>query len=796
MPQKIKISGVWKDSVPYLKVSDTWKIPRSIYNKINGDWKSSFLQNGINDDLFNVSDTTCYLERDARDAAIQSDGKSIFVGNFTRFNNTQTNRIVRINEDLSLDDSFKTNIGTGANSIIYSVSIQSDGKILIGGDLTSFNGTSVPKFARLNSNGTLDTAFNTNLGSGPNAYVYKIEFQSDGKILVAGNFTSFNGTTIARLARLNSDGTLDASFNTNLGTGFNSLLRHVRTQSDGKILVAGNFTSFNGTSAGRFTRLNSNGTLDTAFNTSLGTGSDGVVHSTAIQSDGKILVAGNFFNMTSLQSYGISRLNSDGTTDTGFRNNALNSFEDDVFAVDVQSDGKIYVGGNFSGHTDSGGTYTPGNYFTRLNSNGTLDTSFNTSIFPHFNSTVSFIKVKSDGKILIAGFFRNFKNDRTGSFVAIDSSGSIQNGQETTGFSHSIGQVGISKDGEIVVTGLFKKFYATPVNQIAKLNSNGILDTTFNTNIGSGFNTSNISFGNIKVQPDGKVIVAGSFISFNGISINRILRLNSNGTLDTAFNANVGTGLNSDVSDIFLQPDGKILIGSSATLYNGTAVKNLVRLNSDGTLDTTFNTSLGTGPDDLVRGFKIQPDGKILIVGNFTSFNGTAANYVTRLNSDGTLDTSFNTNLGTGADSVVNTVDIDANGKIYIAGFFTSFNGTPSGRFLRLNSNGTFDTTFNTSLGTGFNSIVFKVIVDESNGVIVLGGFTSFNTTTYYSLLRIKENGSIDTEFLTNLELIEYVSLSDFIIDSSKKITIVGQFVTFGNRVRSFITKIGGDIVE
>jgi len=157
--------------------------------------------------------------------------------------NTTGGLLVNIvkNIDGTLDSSF--NIGTGFNDEVWSIAIQNDDKILCCGSFTSYNGTTRNRIVRLNSDGTLDSSFN--IGTGFNSLVLSITIQSDGKILCGGPFTSYNGTTRNRIVRLNSDGTLDSSFN--IGTGFNAQVFSIAIQSDGKILCGGSFTSYNGT---------------------------------------------------------------------------------------------------------------------------------------------------------------------------------------------------------------------------------------------------------------------------------------------------------------------------------------------------------------------------------------------------------------------------------------------------------------------------------------------------------------------------------------------------------------------
>jgi uncharacterized delta-60 repeat protein len=163
------------------------------------------------------------------------------------------------------------------------------------------------------------------------------------------------------------------------------------------------------------------------------------------------------------------------------------------------------------------------------------------------------------------------------------------------------------------------------------------------------------------------MIVGGDFYTYNGVNVNYMVRLNSNGTIDTTFNT--GLGFNSSVQSIALQADGKIIVAGFFTSYNGVTVNRIVRLNSNGTIDATFTTGLGV--DNLVQSIVIQPDGKIIMGGFFTFYNGTTENYLVRLNSNGTKDTTFNT--GTGFNYEVYTIALKSDGKIVLGGYFTSY---------------------------------------------------------------------------------------------------------------------------
>ena len=308
--------------------------------------------------------------------AVQADGKVLVGGGFTSLGGQARNRIARLNADGTLDTAFNPGAGGDVNSL----AVQVDGKILVGGYFTSLSGQSRNYLGRLNADGTLDTAFNP----GANSTVDSLTLQADGKILVGGYFGNLGGQTRNYIGRLNADGTLDTAFN----PGANNTVDSLALQADGKILVVGYFSSLGGGARNHIGRLNADGTLDTAFNP----GADNIVASLAVQADGSILVGGNFTSLSGGARSHIGRLNADGTLDTAF-NPGADSW---VLSAAVQADGKTLVGGNF---TRLGGQRRVG--LGRLNADGTLDTAFN----PGANNSVASLAVQADGEILAGGYF-------------------------------------------------------------------------------------------------------------------------------------------------------------------------------------------------------------------------------------------------------------------------------------------------------------------------------------------------------------------------------------------------------
>ncbi len=458
-----------------------------------------YAQPGALDPTFNSSDicpTTGFNDA-INSISVQTDGKIIVGGLFTLHNGVTKNRIVRLNNDGTIDASFST--GSGFNGLVNTTSIQSDGKIIVGGGFTTYNGTSTftQFITRLNSNGTIDPTFN--IGTGFNFDVKFTVIQPDGKIIVGGIFTSFNGTSRPRIARLNANGSLDATFNPGGALGINSNVISAAIQTDGKIIIGGAFTNFNGTAINRIVRLNSNGTIDATFNP--GSGFNDQVNSISIQTDGKIIVGGMFTTYNGVTSNKIVRLNTDGTLDNTF-NSGTGAFNSGVISTAIQSDGKIVIGGGF---TNFNGTVI--NRIARLNSNGSIDQNFIT--FSGANNLVNTIALQQDGKIIAGGHFTTYDGLPRIKITRLNLDGFNDSSfSPVTGFNGKVNSSSIQSDGKIILGGEFTISNDILRNKISRLNIDGTIDQTFNP--GLGFNNNVYATA---IQSDGKIIVGGNFTS-------------------------------------------------------------------------------------------------------------------------------------------------------------------------------------------------------------------------------------------------------------------------------------------
>jgi len=758
-------------------------------------------------------------------------------GSFTLYNVPVLNRMVKIDANGDIDNSF--NIGTGFGNVPFDIKQQPDGKYVVGGNFTSYSGSSVNYLTRLNHNGTRDTSLN--IGTGFNSALYTVSPQSDNSNIVVGAFTSYNGSAGKNyIAKITPSGSLDATFNT--GIGFNNSSTYtIITQADGKPIIGGIFTQYS-SSNNYITRTDLSGSYNagpgTGFNT--GVGFNNVVYTYATQSDGKIILGGSFtqYSGSSTNTTRLIRLNTNGTQDTSFVTGV--GFNTDVYTIKVQTDGKIIVGGLFT--TYSGSTV---NYITRLNSSGSIDTTFNTGTAA--SSTVWDSHIQSDGKIVIVGGFGTYSGSSNPGIVRINNSGSkdatFNVGAGTVGAAYSINPTG----SQYIVGGNFTSYSGSSNNYIVRINSDGTKDTSFN--IGTGFSS---TVNDTTIEPNGKILAIGQFTTYSGSSTNttRIIRLNPNGTQDTTFVT--GTGLNQvtpNGNHLSIESDGKIYVGSQMATYSGSTVNFFARINPSGTLDTTFNGytsniaygigfnnvirtlfisgsniyfggsyiaykptnriirlntngtqdttfSLGegiTGGQNTIYSLVSQSDGKIIAVGAFSTYQGFSQNNITRLNTDGTRDTTFN--IGTGFNNTATSATVQPDGKIVIMGLFTTYSGSSSNRIIRLNPSGTLDTTFN--IGAGIDTVssavgASKIISTPDNKVYATTvGMASYSGSSIGNLVKINSSGSIDTTFGTTSSFSFNSTGRGFyaasspggytLILSGSSVIVGGQFLTYKN---------------
>jgi uncharacterized delta-60 repeat protein len=395
-----------------------------------------------------------------RSLTVQPDGKVIVGGNFTSWKGGAVNGLVRLNADLSLDSTFTNNVAsapshTSAFYPVRSVTLAGNGDIWISGEFTQWSSNPAKGLVRLNEDGTFDTGFTTWPSSATTSGKFNaVALQSDGSMIVAipqgaswhpSGSSNCKADSQCSLGRINSDGTRDTQFTSNGGVP-NGTVEAIRVQDDNKILVGGSFSSLSGTAGGasnigkQLVRFNADGTRDTAFNANVAAVMDtGPVYSIGIQSDSKILVAGNLrvTHNTVTYSVKIIRFNSDGTIDTGFLANIGGSnggfkciviscgmLDQSPRKIEVLSNDEILVGGFFNGFGGASASNLVGPGVVLLKADGSLkaslgratndgnNTSWARSGAHEVNTAKYVLSVTrlSDGTLLAAGDFKHWAN--------------------------------------------------------------------------------------------------------------------------------------------------------------------------------------------------------------------------------------------------------------------------------------------------------------------------------------------------------------------------------------------------
>jgi uncharacterized delta-60 repeat protein len=259
-------------------------------------------------------------------------------------------------------------------------------------------------------------------------------------------------------------------------------------------------------------------------------------------------------------------------------------------------------------------------------------------------------------------------------------------------------------------------------------------------------------------------------------------------TIDDSFESGTGFNIGGQVYVIKRQNDDKYVVGGSFTSYNGTSANKIIRLNPNGSIDSIFST--GTGFDGNVETIEIQSDGKIIVGGRFTQYDGSSPFYtrMIRLNSNGSIDTTFLLNLGTInflTEKVITSIVVNSSGRIYVSGSFYNVQGNSRRQIVRLLSTGIIDTTFNP--GSGFNGssqVLVKTLKLQSDGKILAGGnFTTYDGVNRRKIVRILTNGSADTTNFsgTGFPSNEIIEINSIDIQSDGSIVAGGNFTMFNS---------------
>lgn len=657
-------------------------------------------------------------------------------------------------------DSTFTSPFTQRASFIYKVLQQPDGKILLAGDISYYDSKSVGRLIRLNPDGSIDKSLQAAL---PADFIpVKMELMSSGNILVYDFSRIFklgpngrlkNQITIPSLSSVNplpndkfmvttwsgglyrykADLTIDTTFPGQDHFADGSIT-DLEIQGN-KLVICGPFANVNGIPKNDVARLFLNGTVDTAFDTGVGT-NDYLSGIEINPVDGKIYFSGGsrISSFGGLSFFGMARLKSNGVIDSLFYPTTYDVSTNVYFTTD----NKIISSGS--------------NGIVRINNDGTVDNTF-TKIQDGTNTFQAFQRL-SDGTLLAASLRRIGGDFGIAKFSA--------DGIKIPAFNPPVARAGIISsmdriNQKLIVAGEFFMLNKHHTYNVGKLNANGSVDTNFKAlnNDGAAYQCT--------VLPDGKILVS-SFYDFS--------RLNANGTLDSTFQFSPFKSLY-QVEAFRVLSDGKIFAAGP----NG-----VNKLNSNGSEDTTFDEGSGFCCGASAFGMGVQSTGKVLYAGFFSQYNGTPISKILRLNTNATIDATFN--IGTGPNNQITRMEVLANDQLLLGGWFNDFNGnaTPGG-LVRLKKDGLLDTTFHAAFAPFTPFLDIKKFGQKILVSTYLGGKYSIAAINY-------DNGAAAPDFTVPVEIVPFNNRIALYVQNSSTFYVLGNVNIVGQSKPSSITKI------
>lgn len=365
-----------------------------------------------------------------------------------------------------------------------------------------------------------------------------------------------------------------------------------------------------------------------------------------------------------------------------------------------------------------------------------FDATFAGSFSGSYQPAVEALAVQDDGKVLVGGRRSADPHGRP-PLVRVGTDGSSDlafAARLGSGFDGAVSSISVQDDGTILVGGSFGAVDGVPAPHLARLAADGTPDTAFSAALGSGFGGAQVT--SVAVQPDGKILIGGSFIRFGDDRVGSLVRLDPDGTLDSAFTAALGTGFaGGQVETVQVQDDGRVVVGGSFRTLGGSPAPGLVRLEADGRRDTAFAQDLGSGFGAAVLSLAVQQDGKILVGGRFDEVSGRPASRVARLDADGRPDVTFTAALGGTGLLSAQTLAPQGDGSVVVGGYALTPGNAPGNGLVRLAPDGAHDTTFRPA--EIYASTVLALAIEPDGSVLAGGRLTTWDWT--HCLVRLSD---------------------------------------------------------
>ena len=555
--------------------------------------------------------------------------------------------------------------------------------------------------------------------------------------------------------------------------------------------------------------------VDATFNA--GDFTNGLVNAAVLQPDGKVLIAGIFNKVHGVVCHNLARLHADGTLDSTFDPGEGPDYGIERGGLILQEDGKLLITGNFeyvNGVPRAAG-------IARLHGDGTLDLAFDPGRTISFdgaddgngNATfpgrVARMTSQADGKLVVAGRFRFVITGPGQSVVrsgvtrftadglfdpSFDPGAGLSSKFDPSNQSLLIKGAAIQRlganSGKILLLGSFDSFDGHTVPGVVRLNSNGSFDKSF----ALGAEANSYALSGLFLQADDRVLLTGlSRLDDSG----RMIRTGVNGEFDAGFvPEEFLTGNYGEVFSVVQQADGKLLVGGAFHRVGGITANNIVRLETNGLRDATFSGSGGGLSGFQVNALLLHPsNGKIFAGGYFSTFGNAVRNNVAWMGSDGVVDGTFDGLAGV-ADyqPQIYALAVQPDGKILAGGVFSVLNGVPHYNLVRLNPDATLDPTFSSTLGT--EGSVRTILLQPDGKILIGGNVRMVNGIARGGVARLNSDGTLDLGFNAGKGFDNLVSALEQ--DSAGNVFVGGAFLKFNGGARKYLVKLNanGELIE
>ncbi|MBN8539818.1 MAG: delta-60 repeat domain-containing protein [Deltaproteobacteria bacterium] len=562
-------------------------------------------------------------------------GSGLFIGgSFTTYRGAVANRVAKVSDLGLLDTVFSPATGgNGANNIVNVVNWL-NGSLYIGGTFTTYRGAVANRIAKTDTAGMLDATFSPATGqNGFNNTVRAVSSLSNSDLIIGGDFTTYRGAAANRLARINTTGIMNTAFSPATGAnGFSSgSVTAVSVDDVDQIFSGGSFVAYRNLEARGVVRISSAGVLGFESITS--------AQANVILIDGDELICGGAFSFgrPDWLAQNIALLDINGVPEVSFSTQtAANGFNNVVSAL-VTDGTSVFAGGSFTTYRGA-----PANRIAKLSISGVLDATFSPSTGANGANNVVSALFYSTGSVYLGGTFTQYRGTAANRVTKVDAVTGVKN----TAFSPNTGVNGAGStvsaiyvdSASVYIGGAFTAYRGAIANRFAKLSLSGVLDTTVSPATGANGANNTVS----AITSDGvNIFLGGAFTNYRGTVANRIAKIDSIGVLDSTFSPATGVnGANNTVLALEFS-GGSLYAGGSFTQYRSTAANRVVKIDAaTGAKDSVFAPNTGSnGTETNVNSVKWNTlKSRLSTGGAYTTYRGLRLFYFGEIQPNGTAD--------------------------------------------------------------------------------------------------------------------------------------------------------------